>query len=190
MKVYLLKRVGKKGRSSLYLVYTHSKSKRRYEFLKLYIFDPPKDQMQRQQNKETWKLANTILAQRTIDLQYSNHGLVSPIKGKIGLLTFFKKEMESKDISWNAHHGFKSCLKHLTIFLNGEDIPLERVDDLLLSGFADYLLTQKFGAAKKNLSPNSALSYQVKLKIVLKAAFQKRYIKENIVTRMKSIKGK
>jgi integrase len=158
--------------------------------LKLYLFENPKDPLQRLQNKEVTKMANAILSQKVVDQQYSNHGLINPKKGKVGLLSFFKTVMEKKRESVSNYNNFQSCYKHLSKYLELRDVPLENVDEVLLDGFKDYLLKEKIGRANKPLSPNSALSYQIKLKIVLKEAYRQKYMRENITAHITNIKGK
>ena len=78
MKIYLLKRKGvlseesqKKGKPrkvSLYLMYTFSSGqKRAYEFLDLFLYDKPKNNLERDHNKETLALAEMIKAKRLLD---------------------------------------------------------------------------------------------------------------------------
>lgn len=188
MSVYLLSRKGRKGKSSLYLIYVVNK-KRYYEFLKLYVFDKPKDSFEKHHNKETQKLAKTILTQKTIDLQYTQNGLVSPIRGKVGFLEFFQKLVDKKWDSNGNHGNWVSTLKHLKGYLKGEDIALEKIDSLFLEGLKDYLLNESIGKRKRPLSRNSALSYYTNVTVALKEAYKNRYIIENPSTRVKSIKG-
>lgn len=188
MNVYLLNRPGRKGKTSLYLLYVNGK-RRHYQFLKLYTYDKPRTNLEKQHNKETLQLAKTILAQKTIDAQYAQHNLVSPVKGKVGLLHFFQKVLEKKRDSTGNYGTWCSVKVHLTNYMKGEDLPLEKVDDLFLEGFKEHLLNAKNEKSGKVLSRNSALAYFSKLKVVLKEAFHGRYIKENPSTRVKGIKG-
>ena len=96
MKIHLRKRIGrlsaeslKKGKkqmSSLYLAYTpHQGSKVQYEWLNLQVFESPKANIEKDHNKETMQLAESIRAKRLLDAQTTSHGFVGSVKGKIDL---------------------------------------------------------------------------------------------------------
>ena len=74
-KVSLRRKPISRGRHTLYLDYyppvpnPDSGKLTRREFLSLYIFDSPKEQLDKQHNKETLLLAEHIRAQRQLELQ-------------------------------------------------------------------------------------------------------------------------
>lgn len=184
---------GKPRMNSLYLMYHDGNKKTRdYEFLKLYLFDKPKNELEKNHNKETMSLAEAIKAQRTLDIQNRRHGFVSNIKGKIGFLQYFKTLVDKRYEVSGTYGNWDSAYKHLLKFCKGKDIPIEQVDDLFLEMFKDYLLNQKISHKQKNskISQNTALSYFNKLKTALKEAYQSKMIKENPVIGVKGIKEK
>jgi len=202
MKIYLLQRKGrlsaenqKKGKSrkiSLYLAYHYgANQKRDYEFLDLSLYDKPKNNLERDHNKETLKLAETIRAQKIIDSQTTAHGFVSSVKSKIGFLTFFKNLADKRFDSGGNHGNWISTYRHLHDFCKGKDVALENVDDRFLESFKEYLLTCKSrkGKGATKLHQNSVLSYFNKVRAALREAYQGRMIKENPATRVKSIKS-
>lgn len=154
MRIYLRQNRGrlspenaKKGKSrkiSLYLVYDYGKEqKREYEFLKLNLFDKPKNSIEKEHNKETLQLAEAIKAKKVLDAQSTAHGFVSSVKSKIGFLAYFKTLVDKKYDSTGNHGNWLSTYMHLSDFLKGKDIPLERIDDRFLESFKEYLLTCK-----------------------------------------------
>jgi integrase len=202
MKIYLLKRKGrlsseneKKGKSrkiSLYLAYHFSAGqKREYEFLDLYLYEKPKNGLEKDHNKETLQLAETIRAQKIIDSQTTAHGFVSSVRSKIGFLSYFKKLTEKRFDSDGNHGNWLSTYQHLCDFCKGKDIALENIDDRFLESFKDYLLTCKTrkGKGGTRLNQNSVLSYFNKVRAALREAYQSRMIKENPATRVKSVKS-
>jgi integrase len=200
MRIYLRKRIGqvspeneKKGKSrknSLYLLYVDGK-RRSYEFLKLYVFDKPKTNIEKEHNKETMQLAEAIKAQKVLDVQSMAHGFVSSVRSKVGFLAYFKQLTDKKFDSNGNHGNWLSTYRHLTDFLRNKDIPLEKVDDRFLESFKEYLLTCK---TRKNvldvkLNQNSIQSYFNKVRAALREAYNNRMIKENPAVRVKSVKS-
>src|SRR6476620_11120966 len=107
MKIHLRKRVGKlspenekKGKrkmSSLYLAYRLKPGdKVRYEWLNLQLYENPKTNLEKDHNKETMLLAESIKAKKLIDFQTTSSGFISNIKSKISFPDYFKKLVEKK----------------------------------------------------------------------------------------------
>lgn len=200
MRIYLRKRIGQlskqnesKGKIrkiSLYLLYVDGK-KRDYEFLKLSLFDKPKTAIEKQHNKETWQLAETIKAKKILDYQSTSHGFVSSVRSKIGFLAYFKSIVDTKYDSNGNHGNWLSTYRHLTDFLDGKDIPLEKVDDRFLESFKQYLFICKTRKSNRDikLSQNSILSYFNKVKAAMREAFNNRMVKENPALRVKGVKS-
>ena len=202
MKIYLLKRKGqlsddsaKKGKKrmiSLYLIYHFGPHrKREYEFLNLHLYDKPKTTLEKDHNKETMRLAETIKAKKVLDEQTTSHGFVSNIKGKVDFLEYFKSVVNKKSESLGNYGNWLSTYKHLQIFCKGKSVTLENVDDGFLETLKDYLLTcaANKGNGGIKLSQNTAQSYFNKVKACLKDAFLKKLIKENPALRVKGIRA-
>ncbi|HMN26453.1 MAG TPA: phage integrase SAM-like domain-containing protein, partial [Ignavibacteriaceae bacterium] len=182
MRIYLRKRKsqlserneknGRQRKESLYLLYVDGK-KRHYEFLKLYLFEKPKTNIEREHNKETQKLAEAIHAKRILDQQSNAHGFVSSVRSKVGFLAYFKMLVDKKYDSIGNHGNWLSTYKHLVDFLGNNDIALEKVDDRFLESFKDYLLTCKTRKGNKTtkLNQNSILSYFNKVRAALREAY-------------------
>ncbi len=201
MKIYLSVRKGQQSKkslekgkpkmNSLFLMYHDEENKKRnYEFLRLYLYDKPKNFLEKEHNKETQLLAESIRAQKILDLQSRKHGFVSSVSGKIGFLEYFKQISDKKcevNGTWGA---WLSTYKHLNSFCKGKDIQLSKIDDFFLENFKIYLLTNKISSHGGKLSQNSALSYFNKVKTALKEAYQSKMICENPSMRVKSIKEK
>jgi hypothetical protein len=183
---------GKIQKNSLYLEWHLGKGqKREYDFLKLYLYDKPKTNLEKEHNKETLRLAETIRAKKILDLQSTSHGFASTVRSKVGFLVYFKQIVDKKFDSTGNHGNWLSTYRHLYDFLKGRDIPLENVDDRFLEGFKEYLLgcQSRKGMRLEKLQRNSSLSYFNKVRAALREAYQNRMIKENPSPRVKSIKG-
>lgn len=201
MKIYLSIRKGQQSKknaekgkpkmNSLFLMYHDGENKKRsYEFLRLYLYDKPKNYLEKEHNEETQLLAESIRAQKILDLQSRKHGFVSGVSGKIGFLEYFKIIVEQKCDSKGNYGNWLSALKHLTNFCKNKDVQLSKIDDLFLENFKVYLLTNKISSRSGKLSQNSALSYFNKIRAALKEAYQTKMISENPVNRIKGIKEK
>lgn len=68
------------GNVSLYLDIYHN-GRRTYEFLKLYII-PEKTRADKEKNRETLKLANSVKAQRIIEIQNGEFGFKTSFAGQ------------------------------------------------------------------------------------------------------------
>jgi len=202
MKIYLLKRKGQlskenieKGRCrkvSLYLMYHFGPNQKRdYEWLDLFLYDKPKTQIEKDHNKQTWQLAETIKARKMVDSQTTAHGFISKVKSRICFVEYFKTLVDKQDSKGN-YGNWLSTYQHLKDYTKGRSVPLETIDERFLENFKEYLLTCniKRGKSIAKLNPNSAVSYFNKVRAALRIAYQQKMIKDNPAVRVKSIKGK
>jgi len=113
------------------------------------------------------------------------------VKCKIGFLAYFKSLVDKKFDSTGNHDNWLSTYKHLHDFLEGNDIPLERVDENFLESLKEYLLGCKTRKTNRDitLNQNTVLSYYNKVRAALREAYNKKMIKENPATRVKSVKS-
>jgi integrase len=201
MKIHLRKRVGKlskenldKGRrimTSLYLDYNLKPGdKRHYEWLNLHIFEWPKTNLEKDHNKQTLLLAESIRAKRLVDQQSTSHGFISNVTGKIDFIEYFKKLTEKKLEESKGNHGnWQSTYHHLANYCNGHVYTLERIDENFLEGFKEYLSKNISRRGEGKISPNSALSYFNKVRAAIREAYQKKLIKDNPCSRVKGLKA-
>lgn len=202
MQVHLRKRVGrlsekgkqrgKKQMSSLYLAYIpRPGAKVQYEWLNLRIFEAPKTNTEKDHNKETMLLAESIRAKRLLDMQTSTHGFASTVKGKITFLDYFKKLADRKRDDSNGNYGnWLSVYEHLKVFIGKKEYTLDQIDEDFLEAFKQYLqgtITRR--GKKQKLEANSALSYFNKVRAALREAYVNKMIKENPSNRVKGLKA-
>jgi integrase len=175
----------------LYLVFDYGKDQKRdYEFLKLHLYEKPKNNIEKEHNKETLQLAEAIKAKRILDVQSTSHGFVSNVKCKIGFLAYFKSLVDKKFDSRGNHDNWLSTYRHLYDFMKGNDVPLERVDERFLESLKEYLLSCKTRKTNREtiLNQNTVLSYYNKIRAALREAYNNKMIKDNPATRVKSVK--
>lgn len=184
VKVTLREKPISKGRKSLYLDFyppvtnpETGKSTRR-DFLGLYILEKPKTAIEKNQNKETLILAQSICARRQIEIYNGTYGFSSNTKRKKDFLEYYEKLMGKRYQSEGNYGNWKSALKHLRAYLP-DSITMGEIDKTFVLGFKDYL-------EYSDLKQNSKISYFRKLGAALKQAVFDGYLKENP---MKQVKG-
>ncbi|WP_418163912.1 hypothetical protein [Alistipes putredinis] len=101
------------GNVSLYLdIYLNGK--REYEFLKLYLI-PEKTKADREANRQTLQLANSIKARRIVEVQNGEHGFKSAYASDTLFFDYYRAMCARRlgAESTGNWGNWKSCLKHL-----------------------------------------------------------------------------
>ncbi|MCI0922282.1 tyrosine-type recombinase/integrase [Sphingobacterium rhinopitheci] len=199
-RVELRKRKRDNGRLSLFLDYyppikdMKSGKEKRQEFLKLYIWEKPKGQAEKDFNKSVLATANEILANRINQIRKED--IYSPFEkerlklkeiGDQDFIEYFKiltrKKKDSNRQTW------KTVLMYLEeYFTNG--LKFSDIDERTINGFKEYLLTAKsIKSDKTTLAQNTALSYFNKVKESLKQAFKDGFLQVDINGRVDPIKA-
>ena len=175
------------GNISLYLA-IYVNGHREYEFLKLYLI-PEKTKADKAQNRETLAVANSIKAQRIIDIQNGVHGFKGDYKEQTlfydyyNTLTNRRKKKESK----GNFSNWASCLHHLKKYDPRTNLTFADITPKWIQGFRDYLEhdAEAFGCDrrerkdKRPLSQNSRQSYFNKLRACLRQAYEDGIIRTN-----------
>jgi integrase len=194
MKVSLREKKISGGRRSLYLdfyppiISPETGKPTRREFLNLYIFERPKTDPEKIQNRDTKQLADNIRAKRQIEIQSGAYGFQYAANKRKDFLAYFHNLVEKRKGSSGNYDNWQCAYNYLKAFTNGSCI-FGEVDERFCSDFRDYLLSAKSHRSEKaKLSPNSAQSYFNKFKAVLTQAFDEKLIAENPAKRVKPIK--
>jgi len=169
MSVKLRKRKLKSGRVSLYLD-IYSSGQRHYDFLRLYLDG------NRQANKETLQLAESIRAKRQLELQSQRHGFAAPFKRKADFVRFFADLAATKgekDTAW------RNTLQYLRRFTGGS-VRFDAVNEPWLEALKVHLL--------ENLAQNTARLYLAKVKAALNYAVRHKIIPVNPFSYVENIK--
>jgi len=176
MKVTLRERL--KGNSiSLYLDYYH-KGKRKNEFLRLYLNPEAKTKTEKDVNKKTKELAETIRAQRQVEMQNGTFGFGDIEKLKGSFTTYLIKVSEDRNTSDGNYGNWDGMIKHFKSFMP-LDISFQDVDRKLVENFKDYLSQKALSKSKKKLSQNTKYSYFNKFKAALKQAVKDGILRSN-----------
>lgn len=176
MKVTLRER-NQGGKTSLYLDYYH-KGKRKAEYLKLYLNPNPKSKEERELNKKTLQLAESVRAKRQIEIQNGIYGFRDNEKLKANALDYIKGLAEKKTTSDGNYGNWMSMYKHLEKYV-GKELLFEDLDRDFVERFKDYLANVDTKSEGLKLSQNSKYSYFNKFRAALKQAVRDKILPVN-----------
>ena len=165
----------------------------RREFLNMYIYDKPKDWIQKQHNKETSQIAEQIRQKRENNLnkpeiytEYEKEQLRIKELGEQNFVAYFKTLANKRKAS--NHDNWISAYNYLETFTNG-NLKFADLNENFCNGFKEYLLTVKSNkSAKITLSQNSAVSYFNKVKAALKQAYKDGYLQADLNAKIEPVK--
>jgi integrase len=158
----------------------------RKEYLKLFIYDKPKSEFDKQHNKETLYLAENIKAQRQLAVQQAKYGFISDKQRNGDFITYFKS-LANKRVGSNSSN-WSSALNYLETFTGGT-LRFSEVNAKWCNDFKDFLQSTNTNKSKAlKLSVNSRVSYLNKLKHTLKQAYKDGYLSEDVNSKLESIK--
>ena len=168
-KVTLRQRAISKGRISLYLDYypavRHPETMQmsRREYLGIYIYANPKNEMERAFNGEMLAKAEAIRCIRVQALINEDFGFLDRNKMREDFLAYFLKKCRKKEQKWRIVY------MHFSNYVQGRctfgDLTID-----LCQGFAEYLLKAEKLRREGCVSHNSAAAYFSTFRAVLKLA--------------------
>jgi integrase len=191
MKVHLRQRKqSKDGSISLFLeIYKGTitssdgkvKNLRNYEYLNLYLIDKPKTPIDKQNNKDTLQLAESIKAKRELEIKNGLYGFTNDFKQSTNFIEYFKDQTEKRLQSVGNYGNWDSTLKHLIKFA-GTKVSFREIDQNFCENFRDYLKNTAKKKSGQPLSSSSVSSYFTKFRACLKEAVKKKIILYNPAT--------
>lgn len=172
------------GNRSLYLdIYVDGN--RKYEFLKLYLI-PEKTKPDRERNKETLAIANSVKASRIIEIQAGRFGFSSQQGDKILFYDYFISLRDRK--TGTTYQAWDQTLKHLQTYETDKTITFAKINRKWVEGFRDYLDckacvhdidVRKHKCEKKGLCAGTKALYFQKLSACLNSAVRDGVISSN-----------
>ncbi|MBP6002211.1 MAG: site-specific integrase [Pyrinomonadaceae bacterium] len=188
-KVFLREKKLNHGKRGLYLdfyppiVNPNTLKETRREHLRIYIYEKPRNELEREHNKETKILAESIKSRRQLDLQSAAYGFVSNQSRQMDFIDYFQKLVETKrkTTSKSNSENWSAVLKHLAKFA-GKKVRFANLTEGFCNNFKEYLLSND------DLSRNSAAAYFDKFKAAVRDASERRLIATNPARNVKSIK--
>ena len=179
-KVTVRQRAITNGRISLYLDYypavrtPETMQMSRREYLGIYIYAHPKNEMEREFNNDMLNKAEAIRCIRVQSLINEEFGFLDKTKQKADFLAYFKRICRDKDQKWEFVY------QHFYNFVKGQ-CTFGEVNVELCKRFRDYLLNAK-QLKRKHLpvSLNSASGYFSTFRGLLRIAYRDKWLRENI----------
>lgn len=156
------------GKISLYLDY-YNKGKRKSEYLRLYLNPKPKTKEEKDVNRKTLQLAETICAQRQIEIQNGAFGFGNQERLKGSVLVYMRLLQNKKRSSLGNFGNWDSMIKHLESFTT-ENTSFLQLDRQFVENFKSYLDSEAKTKSNNSLSQNSKYSYFNKFRAALKQA--------------------
>lgn len=185
MKVTLRER-GKNGSISLYLDFYH-KGKRKFEYLRLYLIAKPRTTDEREQNRKTQQLAESIRAKRQIEIQNGYFGFNDTERADGSFLKYFEQLTEKRHESDGNYGNWLSAFKHLKKFKRGE-VKFSEINTEWLEDLKFYFVHEAKTKHKERLSQNSCSSYFNKIRAALKQAVKEGIIIHNPAVNIEGVK--
>lgn len=188
IKVFLREKKLKHNKKGLYLdfyppiIHPERTKPTRREHLRLYVFERPKTEAEKDHNKETRLLGESIRSKRQLEFQAGVYGFVSIRNKRKDFLDYFRQIVETKkQTSKSNYENWLSISKHFESFTKGICL-FGDVSEKFCNDFKDYLLNHE------KLSQNSASAYFDKFKVAVRQAYDEKLLAENPARKIKSIK--
>ena len=173
-KVTVRQRAIRNNRISLYLDYypavrnPETMQMSRREYLGIYIYAHPKNEMEREFNNDMLNKAEAIRCIRVQSLINEEFGFLDKTKQKADFLAYFKKMCRSKDQKWTFVY------QHFYNFVKGQ-CTFGEVNVDLCKKFREYLLNAKqLKHSNRPISLNSASGYYSTFRGLLKIAYREK----------------
>lgn len=164
----------------------------RREFLGMYLFDKPKNPVDKLHNENNLTIAESIREKRQNVLnkpeiynEFEKEQLKTKERSEKNFVEYFKKLADKRKAS--NHDNWISAYKYLDTFTNG-NLKFADLNETFCEDFKEYLLTTKSNKSSKMiLSQNSAVSYFNKLKATLKQAYKEDYLPTDLNAKIECI---
>jgi integrase len=191
-KVKLYEKTATNGRKTLFLDFwppirrpdTGKQSRR--EHLGLYIYEKPRTELERNHNRETRLLAESIRAKRQLAVQEGEFGFLQPHQDG-DFLAYFRALGQSRSAIPRTCESWLTAAKYLEKFA-GESITFGQLNEALANRFKEFLLTtDTFRSLNDKLSHNSASLYFSRFLAAVRQAYKDRRMVENLAERLDPI---
>jgi len=176
-KVTLRKRIKSDGLYHFFLDFyppffnPKTRKTQRQRFLDITLIPNPKNQYERQQNKDNQAFAERILSKTILDIRSNEYGFFNEDKMELSFIDYFDKYCKTRNPKTNAAFLF------FKDYVYGK-CRFKDLNEEICNGFRDYLLNvarnRRDGA---RLHHNTAAAYFIQFLCVLNAAYKDKFLK-------------
>lgn len=139
------------------------KHMRKFEYLKQYVFDNPKNTEEKTKNRETLELAENILAIRKAEYIQGKYKIKNDKKGEVTFLEYYEQLKEDRFETKANYGNWDAALKHIEKYCPTHK-QLKDIDTDFVKGFMRYLNTKAKTKSGTPLSQNSKSPISINLK--------------------------
>lgn len=164
----IIKRPNKKG-DKITFYYDYGRGPGQRPSTGIFIYTKPKDQIQKNHNKEALSLLEIKKSQLTIEQQAIGSAFIPTHKFKQNFLEYFEEYVKLNSRKGNRH--LKCSLKQFKIFINSDYISPVDITENFCKRFRQYLLDRFKG--------ETPLNYYARFKWVVNAATSDGYFQKN-----------
>jgi len=176
------------GKLSLYLdfypeiINPKSGKLTRREFLKLKIFENPKNELEREHNSTQVQLAEQIRSKRLMDIRNKEYGLKEHMNLDINFYNFFQSVVTDyyNNGSKGNYHCWKSSLDYWKKFI-GKSLSSKQLLPYHVEKYREFLLsTKSLRNEEREICRNTASTYYKNFISILKRANKKKLLASNL----------
>lgn len=199
MKITIEKReIDSRGCRTLRLVYSAGSyidpktgkriKRRKREPLDLFVYEKPKNNLEKNHNEEALVTAEAIRAKRILGIATGKHQFVSKTRLSSSFYDYIEKICDEKSEGSKSNHSvWLSAIKHLKKYHALPELTFEEIDKDFLESFRRYLVKNAETNAGKKLSKNTQASYFGKIKAAISKANEDGLIHINPSKQVKRI---
>jgi integrase len=153
----------------------------------MFLYNPPRDEVEKRHNKDIETLARTIAAERQLNRIAGKFG-ISRSSMHEDFLPFYEKVMRKHDGNLNTQGGWIASFKTFKIFCNNH-CSFGDLKPQFINEYKEFLLKKatKINSPLSRISENSAYSYFNKLRAAIKEAMAAGFINYNPLDAVKTI---
>lgn len=160
----------------------------RREYLRMYVYTKPKNEVEKIHNKNVIHRANIICNERQNQIYNNDFGFLASELDNKCFLEYFESLARKRGRSTSSQAKWLIVLKYLKEF--SSEIKMKDLTIPFIHRFRDFLLTRKhFKIKDQTISQNSASSYFSKVTFSLKCAYKDGIIRTNIAPKIERIKA-
>ncbi|MFM2334245.1 MAG: hypothetical protein RIS91_248 [Bacteroidota bacterium] len=193
MRVTLRMRPLKTGRISLYLdhyppiIHPESGKITRWEYLDMYLYNPPRDEMEKRHNKDMETMARSIAANRQLDRLAGKFGIKRSSQFD-DFLPFYEKQVNKWIGNPNTHGGWVASYKTFLQFCK-EQCSFGDITPQFINEYKEFLEKKatRINSPKMRISQNSCYTYYNKLRATVREAMVFGHIVSNPFDAVKGI---